>query len=134
MLWEFQRDGLLPFERESIPSNQRLPVDAEMMIDLEPALIHEEDIDMGQNEPVVAGHDGWADLPAPNDSLPATAVVHNAPEQTKVDLDDERAQLEAELARIDAEWGHRDATPTATSSPPDAALADLESRLSNIEF
>jgi len=38
------------------------------------------------------------------------------------------------LARIDAEWGHRDTTPTATSSPPDAALADLESRLSNIDF
>ena len=54
--------------------------------------------------------------------------------QVEVDLDDERAQLEAELARIDAEWGHRDTTPTATSSPPDAALADLESRLSNIDF
>jgi len=134
MLWEFQRDGLLPFERESIPSNQRLPVDADMLVDLEPALLHEEDIDMGQNETAVADHDGWADLPAPSDSLPTAAVVQEAPQQTKVDLDDERAQLEAELARIDAEWGHRDATPTATSSSPDAALADLESRLSNIEF
>lgn len=134
MLWEFQRDGLLPFERESIPSNQRLPVDADMLVDLEPALLHEEDIDMGPNEPAVEDHHGWADLPAPSDSLPAAAVVQDAPEQTKVDLDDERAQLEAELARIDAEWSHRDETPSATSSPPDAALADLESRLSNIEF
>jgi hypothetical protein len=134
MLWEFQRDGLLPFERESIPSNQRLPVDADMLVDLEPALLHEEDIDMGPNEPAVEDHHGWADLPAPSDSLPAVIVVQDAPEQTKVDLDDERAQLEAELARIDAEWSHRDETPTATSSPPDAALADLESRLSNIEF
>lgn len=134
MLWEFQRDGLLPFERESIPSNQRLPVDADMLVDLEPALLHEEDIDMGPNEPAVEDHHGWADLPAPSDSLSASAVIHDAPEQTKVDLDDERAQLEAELARIDAEWSHKDATPSATSSPPDAALADLESRLSNIEF
>jgi hypothetical protein len=134
MLWEFQRDGLLPFERESIPSGQRLPVDEDMLVDLEPALLHEEDIDMGQAESSATDNDGWSDLPAPSDSLPATTISQATPQQAKVDLDDERAQLEAELARIDAEWGHRDTTPTATSSPPDAALADLESRLSNIDF
>jgi hypothetical protein len=42
--------------------------------------------------------------------------------------------LEAELARLDAERHHRDAPVSATSQPGDAALADLESRLSNVEF
>jgi len=50
-------------------------------------------------------------------------------------LEDERAQLEAELARLDAEHRHRlhhTTTPATTST--DSALADLESRLSDVEF
>ena len=55
---------------------------------------------------------------------------------THVDsLEDERAQLEAELARLDAERSHRIAhTPAPASNGADTALADLESRLSDIEF
>ena len=135
MLWEFQRDGLLPFERESIPADHRIPVSEDMMQDLEPVLLHDESTDGSQPESKASvDEDGWAELPAPQDNPLESASTHKPSNQTNVDLDDERAQLEAELARIDAEWDHRDTTPTATSSPPDAALADLESRLSNIEF
>ncbi|HJM54939.1 MAG TPA: hypothetical protein QGI72_01690 [Poseidonia sp.] len=135
MLWEFQRDGLLPFERESIPADHRIPVSEDMMHDLEPVLLQGNATDGGQTETSVSvDDDGWAELPAPSDDSSTVASVQEHPGQTNVDLDDERAQLEAELARIDADWDHRGATPTATSAPPDAALADLESRLSNIEF
>ena len=135
MLWEFQRDGLLPFERESIPADHRIPVSEDMMQDLEPVLLHGESTDGSPPESKASvDEDGWAELPAPQDNPLESASTHTPSNQTNVDLDDERAQLEAELARIDAEWDHRDTTPTATSSPPDAALADLESRLSNIEF
>jgi len=135
MLWEFQRDGLLPFERESIPADHRIPVSEDMMQDLEPVLLHDDSTDRSQPESKASvDEDGWAELPAPQDNPLESASTHTPSNQTNVDLDDERAQLEAELARIDAEWDHRDTTPTATSSPPDAALADLESRLSNIEF
>ena len=50
-------------------------------------------------------------------------------------LDDERAKLEAELARLDAERSHRIAhTPAPATTGADSALADLESRLSDVEF
>jgi hypothetical protein len=50
-------------------------------------------------------------------------------------LDDERARLEAELARLDAERSHRIAhTPAPAPTGADSALADLESRLSDVEF
>ena len=105
------------------------------MQDLEPVLLHGESTDGSPPESKASvDEDGWAELPAPQDNPLESASTHTPSNQTNVDLDDERAQLEAELARIDAEWDHRDTTPTATSSPPDAALADLESRLSNIEF
>ena len=51
-----------------------------------------------------------------------------------MDLDDERAQLEAELARLDAERSHRISHDPAPATPKDTALADLESRLSELEF
>ena len=135
MLWEFQRDGLLPFERESIPADHRIPVSEEMMQDLEPVLLQSESSDGSQPEPKASvDDDGWAELTAPQDDSMEIVSSQTPSEHTNLDLDDERAQLEAELARIDAEWDHRETTPSATSPAPDSALADLESRLSNIEF
>ena len=138
MMWDFQRDGLLPFERESIPKQQRIPVDETMLSDMEPHLV-QGDI----AEPIVTttvqdtDEEGWSPLPPPAEELEtlveADPVVITADSLTA--LEDERAQLEAELARLDAEHRHRlhhTATPATTST--DSALADLESRLSDVEF
>ena len=134
MMWDFQRDGYLPFERESIPAEHRIPVNEEMMEDLEPLLVNAEVVTAVQPTDEVDA-EGWSALPPPVDTehhageeMEAVSVVQHHGH------DDERAQLEAELARLDAERLHRDATPAAMPVPADAALADLESRLSNLEF
>lgn len=137
-MWDFQRDGLLPFERESIPEEQRIPVNEAMLSELEPHLVQAEAIasaDTGQTEPI--DDEGWSPLPPPSDeapdNLPQTESV--ATSEPMISLDDERARLEAELARIDAERSHRIAhTPAPATTGADSALADLESRLSDVEF
>ena len=135
MMWEFQRDGLLPFERESIPAEHRLPISEGMLEDLEPHLIHAEVAASVDATPkAVVDDEGWSVLSAPVEPERTTEEeMHEAPPST-LSPDDERAALEAELARLDAERHHRDAPVSATSQPGDAALADLESRLSNVEF
>lgn len=135
MMWEFQRDGLLPFERESIPAEHRLPISEGMLEDLEPHLIHAEVAASVDATPkAVVDDEGWSVLSAPVEPERTTEEeMHEAPPSTP-SPDDERAALEAELARLDAERHHRDAPVSATSQPGDAALADLESRLSNVEF
>ena len=137
MMWEFQRDGYLPFERESIPTEQRIPVSEEMMEDLESTLLNAEVVsEVAASNETPVDEEGWADLPPPSDEegptptvvAPATAAHHD-------DLDEERARLEAELARLDADRMHREASsPATTAVPADAALADLESKLSNLDF
>jgi len=135
MLWEFQRDGLLPFEREAIPAEQRIPVDEGMLHDLEPHLLASEALEsIEAPAPEAVDSAGWSDLPAPSDDSVHEAVESSATVTSHLDLDDERARLEAELARIDAEWSHRDAPVSKTPVPADAALTDLEARLSNIDF
>ncbi|DAC69093.1 MAG TPA: hypothetical protein D7I13_02685 [Candidatus Poseidoniales archaeon] len=138
MMWDFQRDGLLPFERESIPKQQRIPVDETMLSDMEPHLV-QGDI----AEPIVTttvedtDEEGWSPLPPPAEELetPVSADPAGITADSLTALEDERAQLEAELARLDAEHRHRlhhTTTPATTST--DSALADLESRLSDVEF
>jgi len=137
MMWEFQRDGYLPFERENLPVEQRLPVSEDMKDDLEPSLLNAEVVTSLEQETTAPVDDeGWSELPPPQE---ATAVS-NVPttEQTTVfegSLEDERAVLEAELARLDAERHHRaSASPVPTAVPADAALAELESKLANLDF
>ena len=137
-MWDFQRDGLLPFERESIPAEQRIPVNEAMLSDLEPHLVQAEVIasaDTGTTEAV--DDEGWSPLPPPSEEdseVPVeTDLVTNS--EPMASLDDERARLEAELARLDAERSHRIAhTPAPAPTGADSALADLESRLSDVEF
>jgi DNA repair exonuclease SbcCD ATPase subunit len=137
MMWEFQRDGYLPFERENLPVEQRLPVSEDMKDDLEPSLLNAEVVTSLEQETTAPIDDeGWSELPPPQE---ATAVS-NVPttEQTTVfegSLEDERAVLEAELARLDAERHHRaSASPVPAAVPADAALAELESKLANLDF
>ena len=137
-MWDFQRDGLLPFERESIPAEQRIPVNETMLSDLEPHLVQAEAVesaDAGQTESV--DDEGWSPLPPPSEEAAEdTAEREHVPtSQPMESLDDERAKLEAELARLDAERSHRIAhTPAPATTGADPALADLESRLSDVEF
>ena len=137
-MWDFQRDGLLPFERESIPAEQRIPVNEAMLSDLEPHLVQAEVIgsaDTGATEAV--DDEGWSPLPPPSEEDSEGPVETDlvTTSEPMASLDDERASLEAELARLDAERSHRIAhTPAPAPTGADSALADLESRLSDVEF
>ena len=138
MLWEFQRDGLLPYERDSIPANQRTPVEEEMIVTMESSLAGEVPVSLdAQPEPSTPDQQGWEEMPIPVDDAPAPAA-ETAPSspavgrQDGVDESDERAALEAELAKLDASWKHRkEPAPTAA---PDPALAALEARLSDLNM
>ena len=137
MMWEFQRDGYLPFERESIPSEQRIPVSDDMMDDLAASLLNAEVVAaVTDTKEASVDEEGWADLPPPASTEESvTSVDVTTPTNNHDDLDEERARLEAELARLDADRMHREAsTPASTPVPADAALADLESKLSNLDF
>jgi len=135
MMWDFQRDGLLPFERESIPAEHRIPVNEAMLNDLEPHLVHAEDVSVAEVTNDAVDDEGWSPLPPPTDDEAVMEEVATAPSLTpSVELDDERAQLEAELARIDAERSHRTAHDPVATPAKDTALADLESRLSDLDF
>ncbi len=140
MMWDFQRDGYLPFERESVPTEQRIPVSESMMEDLESTLINAEVVSsIEPSNTARVDEEGWSELPAPNDEeTEAMEVSERVLTSTTpvASMEDERAALEAELARLDAERHHRSvsATVPATSTPADAALASLESKLSNLDF
>ncbi len=136
MMWDFQRDGLLPFERESIPAQQRIPVNETMLGEMEPILILTEETSVEAPAAEQVDDEGWSPLspPAEEEGTEETLVVRSD-DRTTVDLEDERAQLEAELARLDAERSHRASHASAAPAPKaDSALADLESRLSDVEF
>ena len=135
MMWDFQRDGLLPFERESIPAELRIPVNEAMLNDLEPHLVHAEDVSVVEATNDAVDDEGWSPLPPPADDEAVMEEVATTPSVTpSAELDDERAQLEAELARLDAERSHRTAHDPVATPAKDTALADLESRLSDLDF
>jgi hypothetical protein len=107
-----------------------------MLGEMEPILIltEETSVEAPAAEPV--DDEGWSPLspPAEEEGTEETLVVRSD-DRTTVDLEDERAQLEAELARLDAERSHRAShASTAPAPKADSALADLESRLSDVEF
>ena len=136
MMWDFQRDGLLPFERESIPAEQRIPVNEAMLNDLEPHLVHAEEVSAVETISEPVDDEGWAPLPPPADDSEESTVESTSPftVPSSTDSHDERAELEAELARLDAERRHRTAHDPIVKPSKDTALADLESKLSDLDF
>ena len=128
LLWDFQRDGLLPYEREVVDPAQKTPVDEEMVKHMESNLTGEL-VEEQSTEIVEVDEDGWEVLELPADDNTAEEAVEMA-ELQPISDDDERAELEAELARLDASWNHRSEPSTAT----DNALNDLESRLSDLDM
>ena len=139
MLWEFQRDGLLPYERNSVPDAQRTPVEREMLINMESSLAGPVPVSLDVvKEEATIDEAGWEEMPLPMDATvphESTASPDVAPLNTtasSVDQSDERSQLEAELARLDASWNHRQ--EPAVVQAVDPALAALEARLSGLDF
>ena len=128
LLWDFQRDGLLPYEREVVDPAQKTPVDEEMVKHMESNLTGEL-VEEQSTEIVEVDEDGWEVLELPADDNTAEEAVEMA-ELQPISDDDERAELEAELARLDASWNHRSEPSTAT----DNALDDLDSRLSDLDM
>ncbi len=138
MLWEFQRDGLLPYERNAVPAEQRTPVEEEMLTDMEPSLAGNVPVSLdAETSEVVVDEAGWETLKAPVDegrdseAIPEAKTVTPIPESSS-NQSDERAELEAELARLDASWNHRK-EPTSQQAT-DPALAALEARLSGLDL
>ena len=138
MLWEFQRDGLLPYERDSVPASQRTPVEENMIATMESSLAGEVPVSLDAAvEVAVADEHGWEEMPIPVDAATGSEL-ETTPESTRIeptsDLDgsDERAALEAELAQLDASWEHR--KEPAPEAAPDPALAALEARLSGLDL
>jgi hypothetical protein len=138
MLWEFQRDGLLPYERDSIPANQRTPVEEAMVATMEPSLAGEVPVSLdAQVEDTETDERGWEAMPIPIDppvdgQPEAEASITGGDAPTDLDGSDERAALEAELAQLDASWEHRKEPAPAPAQDP--ALAALEARLSGLDL
>ena len=128
LLWDFQRDGLLPYEREVVDPAQKTPVDEEMVKHME-SNITADIVEEATTKIVEVDDDGWEVLELPSDDDVEEEVVEMA-ELKPLSDDDERAELEAELARIDASWNHR----SEPSAPSDDALNDLESKLSDLDM
>ena len=128
LLWDFQRDGLLPYERELVDPAQKTPVDEEMVKHME-SNITADVVEEATSKIVEVDEDGWEVLELPSDDDVEEEVIEMA-ELKPLSDDDERAKLEAELARIDASWNHR----SEPSTPSDDALNDLESKLSDLDM
>ena len=128
LLWDFQRDGLLPYEREVVDPAQKTPVDEEMVKHME-SNITADVVEEATTKIVEVDEDGWEVLELPSDDDVEEEAVEMA-ELKPLSDDDERAKLEAELARIDASWDHR----SEPSTPSDDALSDLESKLSDLDM
>ncbi|MGB2340111.1 MAG: hypothetical protein ACPIBN_02295 [Candidatus Poseidoniaceae archaeon] len=128
-MWDFQRDGFLPFERTSIPVGQRTPVMDDMMEHIQPTLVVEENVSLDAEPAVVEVIEEWEEMPAPEDSAPQPTSVE---ETRAVPLKEDRADLEAELARLDSERQVR-STP-AEEPKADPRLEALHDQLSELDF
>lgn len=127
-MWDFQRDGFLPFERTSIPVGQRTPVMEDMMEHIQPTLVVEESVSL-DTEPIIELVDEWEEMPGPDDAEPEAAVVE---EIRQVPIKEDRADLEAELARLDAERQVR--IPESEEPKKDPRLEALQDQLSELDF
>ena len=128
-LWDFKRDGLLPFERNSIPLGERTPVTIEALEQLKGELIDEEKAITVEERDVT---EEWETLETPVDEKMAGDVV-TIEVETPISIDDERAALEEELARLDVRWARR-SEPAPEPSPSDTVLNELEDELDGIDL
>ena len=66
LLWDFQRDGLLPYEREVVDPAQKTPVDEEMVKHME-SNITADVVEEATSKIVEVDEDGWEVLELPSD-------------------------------------------------------------------
>ena len=124
-LWDFKRDGILPYERDNFSTAQREPVDEAVveamnseLIDQEIAVVTEES-DIGEE---------WKEMTTPVEeevAEPRPASRHN--------YEDMRSSLEEELARLDARWEQR-VEPADVIMGDDSSLSELEDSLDGIDL
>ncbi len=130
LLWDFQRDGLLPYERETIDPAQKTPIDEEMVQHMESNLTGDS-ILSEKEEALEVDQDGWETLDAPKDDEIQELEESLPVQEQPVNDADERAELEAELAKIDASWDHRS---EPSDGKVDEALKNLESKLTDLDM
>ena len=125
-LWDFKRDGILPFERDSVPAGERAPVDEIVLEQMKGELIDEE-VAVAVEVSDIA--EEWEELSTPVDEKPTELVEESA----AASQDDERATLEEELARLDARWARR-SDPVESGEVSDSTLDELEDSLDGIDL
>jgi hypothetical protein len=125
-LWDFKREGLLPFERDSLPVGEREPVNEAAIEQMKGELIDEE---VAVAVDVSEITEEWEELSTPVEDEVLQAEEGSNP----LSLDDERASLEEELARLDARWERR-TDPEESAEVADSALDELEDSLDGIDL
>ena len=125
-LWDFKRDGILPFERDSVPAGEREPVNEIAIEQMKGELIDEEVAVAVEVSDVT---EEWEELSTPVEE----EVIESDEEVVSSSMDDERASLEEELARLDARW-ERKTDPVEQPMQSDSALQQLEDSLDGIDL
>lgn len=125
-LWDFKRDGLLPFERDSVPAGEREPINESALEQMKGELIDEE---VAVAVEVSEVTEEWEELSTPVDEEVKESTAAVIPQS----INDERASLEEELARLDARWARR-TDPIEEVQKSDSALDDLEDSLDGIDL
>tara|TARA_B100001094_G_scaffold88310_1_gene84494 strand:+ start:408 stop:3533 length:3126 start_codon:yes stop_codon:yes gene_type:complete len=125
-LWDFKRDGILPFERDSVPAGEREPVNEIAIEQMKGELIDEEVAVAVEVSDVT---EEWEELSTPVEK----EVIESDEEVVSSSMDDERASLEEELARLDARW-ERKTDPVEQPMQSDSALQQLEDSLDGIDL
>jgi predicted regulator of Ras-like GTPase activity (Roadblock/LC7/MglB family) len=125
-LWDFKRDGILPFERDSVPAGERAPVDEVVLEQMKGELIDEEVAVAVEVSDIT---EEWEELSTPVEEESEVS----AEDATVMSHDDERATLEEELARLDARWARR-TDPVEPGVVADSTLDELEDSLDGIDL
>ena len=125
-LWDFKRDGILPFERDSVPAGERAPVNEVVLEQMKGELIDEEVAVAVEVSDIT---EEWEELSTPVEEESEVSVEDTA----DISHDDERATLEEELARLDARWARR-TDPVEPGVVADSALDELEDSLDGIDL
>ena len=128
-LWDFQRDGHLPFEIGSVPAGKRLAVSEDSLEEMDGELIDQEAAIQIEDEDIPVE---WVALEAPVDVDEPKIEFTATPTPLRNSDHDERAALEEELARLDARWQNRlEPEERGTSN---VALSSLEADLVDIDL
>jgi len=124
-LWDFKRDGILPYERDNLPSAQREPVDVATVQEMNSELIDQEIAVITEESQIT---EEWEEMTTPVEEVePEVAKTH------KDSYYDARSSLEEELARLDARWDKR-VEPADIVMGDDSGISDLEESMDGFDL